>query len=65
MPAFPTSAGGTHARGWLLALAGITLAAFNLRTAVTSITPLLDVVGREFGFGAAMAGVIGMLPAAA
>ena len=53
MTAFPASAGGTHARGWLLALAGITLAAFNLRTAVTSITPLLDVVGREFGFGAA------------
>jgi CP family cyanate transporter-like MFS transporter len=52
-------------RGWLLALAGITLAAFNLRTAVTSITPLLDVVGREFGFGATMAGFIGMLPAAA
>ena len=52
-------------RGWLLALAGITLAAFNLRTAVTSITPLLDVVGREFGFGATVAGVIGMLPAAA
>lgn len=52
-------------RGWLLALAGITLAAFNLRTAVTSITPLLDVVGREFGFGATMAGIIGMLPAAA
>ena len=65
MPASPTPAGDTHARGWLLALAGITLAAFNLRTAVTSITPLLDVVGREFGFGAAMAGVIGMLPAAA
>ncbi len=65
MPASPTAAGGAHARGWLLALAGITLAAFNLRTAVTSITPLLDVVGREFGFGATMAGVIGMLPAAA
>ena len=65
MPASPTHAGGTAARTWLLALAGITLAAFNLRTAVTSITPLLDVVGREFGFGATMAGVIGMLPAAA
>nr|WP_165942252.1 MFS transporter [Luteimonas arsenica] len=52
-------------RAWLPALAGITLAAFNLRTAVTSITPLLDVVGREFGFGATVAGVIGMLPAAA
>ncbi|HEY4529505.1 MAG TPA: MFS transporter [Luteimonas sp.] len=65
MTASPTPAGGTRTRGWLLALAGITLAAFNLRTAVTSITPLLDVVGREFGFGAAMAGVIGMLPVAA
>ncbi|MEN1940866.1 MFS transporter [Luteimonas sp. MJ174] len=65
MPASPAATGGTHARGWLLALAGITLAAFNLRTAVTSITPLLDVVGREFGFGASMAGFIGMLPAAA
>lgn len=64
MPASPTPA-GARTRGWLLALAGITLAAFNLRTAVTSITPLLDVVGREFGFGAAMAGVIGMLPVAA
>ena len=52
-------------RGWLLALAGITLAAFNLRTAVTSITPLLDVVGEAFGFGAGVAGFIGMLPAAA
>ena len=65
MPAPRTHAGGTPVRAWLLALAGITLAAFNLRTAVTSITPLLDVVGREFGFGAAMAGLIGMLPAAA
>ncbi|GGK02702.1 MFS transporter [Luteimonas terricola] len=61
----PRTARGVPARTWLLALAGITLAAFNLRTAVTSITPLLDVVGREFGFGATMAGVIGMLPAAA
>lgn len=54
----------THC-GRLLALAGITLAAFNLRTAVTSITPLLDVVGEAFGFGATVAGFIGMLPAAA
>lgn len=65
MPAPTPSTGGAYARGGLLALAGITLAAFNLRTAVTSITPLLDVVGGHFGFGATMAGVIGMLPAAA
>lgn len=65
MPALPPPAGGPATRGRLLALAGITLAAFNLRTAVTSITPLLDVVGAEFGFGATTAGFIGMLPAAA
>ena len=65
MPASPTTAGGASLSGRLFALAGITLAAFNLRTAVTSITPLLDVVGREFGFGATAAGAIGMLPAAA
>lgn len=65
MPAPTPSTGGAYARGGLLALAGITLAAFNLRTAVTSITPLLDVVGGHFGFGATIAGVIGMLPAAA
>src|SRR5690606_14986220 len=29
------------------------------------ITPLLDVLGREFVFGASVAGIIGMLPAAA
>lgn len=46
-------------------LAGIVLSALNLRTAVTSITPLLDELGREFGFGATMAGVLGMLPSAA
>lgn len=52
-------------RGRLLALSGILLAALNLRTAVTSLTPLLDVVGAEFGFGATITGVIGLLPTAA
>lgn len=63
----PPAAPGTHApaQGWLLVLAGIALAAFNLRTAVTSITPLLDRLGTEFGFGPTLAGVIGMLPSAA
>jgi len=49
----------------LLVLAGIVLSAFNLRTAVTSLTPLLDVLGDAFGFGSATAGVLGMLPTAA
>ena len=48
-----------------LVLAGIILSAFNLRTAVTSLTPLLDQLGDLFGFGATMTGVFGMLPTAA
>lgn len=51
--------------GRALVLAGILLSAFNLRTAVTSITPLLDVLGTQFGFGAPMAGLLGMVPTAA
>src|SRR3546814_7789325 len=51
--------------GRALVLAGIVLSALNLRTAVTSITPLLDELGRVFGFGGTMAGVLGMLPSAA
>lgn len=48
-----------------LVLLGIVLSAFNLRTAVTSLTPLLDMLGDTFGFGATMTGVFGMLPTAA
>jgi len=50
-------------RAWVLA--GIVLSAFTLRTAVTSLTPLLDALGREFAFGATMTGVFGMVPTAA
>ena len=48
-----------------LILAGIVLSAFTLRTAVTSLTPLLDSLGRDFGFGPTMTGVFGMVPTAA
>lgn len=51
--------------GRLLILAGILLSAFNLRTAVTSLTPILDTLGAQFGFGPAMMGVFGMVPTAA
>lgn len=51
--------------GRALVFTGIVLAAFNLRTAVTSLTPLLDRLGDTFGFGPTMAGVFGMLPSAA
>lgn len=50
-------------RAWVLI--GIVLSAFTLRTAVTSLTPLLDSLGREFAFGATMTGVFGMVPTAA
>ncbi|WP_394004845.1 MFS transporter [Luteimonas sp. WGS1318] len=49
----------------VLVLLGIVLSAFNLRTAVTSLTPLLDLLGATFGFGSTTAGVLGMLPTAA
>ena len=51
--------------GRMLVLAGILLSAFNLRTAVTSLTPLLDTLASVFGFGATMIGVFGMVPTAA
>lgn len=51
--------------GRVLVLAGILLSALNLRTAVTSLTPLLDLLGTRFDFGPAVAGLFGMLPPAA
>lgn len=50
-------------RAWVLA--GIVLSAFTLRTAVTSLTPLLDSLANELGFGSTMIGVFGMVPTAA
>ncbi|NIJ68373.1 CynX/NimT family MFS transporter [Xanthomonas sp. 60] len=52
-------------QGRVLAFAAVLLAAANLRTAVTSVTPLLDLLGSVFGFGATLTGVLGMLPTAA
>lgn len=51
--------------GRALVLAGILLSAFNLRTAVTSLTPLLDALSSTFGFGPTIIGVFGMVPTAA
>lgn len=48
-----------------LVLAGIVLSAFNLRTAVTSLTPLLEAIGADVGFGTVTMGVFGMMPVAA
>lgn len=60
----PSAIATPQVKGAALVLAGIALSAFNLRTAVTSLTPLLDSLGHTFGFSATVAGVFGMLPTA-
>ncbi|MGY0799469.1 MFS transporter [Lysobacter sp. A286] len=52
-------------RGRGLILLGIALSALNLRTAVTSLTPLLDSLGQTLDFGPTMTGVFGIVPTAA
>ncbi|GMA30988.1 MFS transporter [Litorihabitans aurantiacus] len=46
--------------------AGLAIAttAVNLRTAVTGFTPLLEIIGRDLGYGVAVAGLLGTIPAA-
>ncbi|WP_353815574.1 MFS transporter [Agromyces sp. SYSU T00266] len=48
--------------GRTLALLGILLVAFNLRTAVASLSPILDLVERDIPLSTALVGVLGMLP---
>ncbi|MRX42714.1 MFS transporter [Agromyces kandeliae] len=48
--------------GRTLALIGILLVAFNLRTAVASLSPILDLVERDIPISTALVGVLGMLP---
>ena len=50
--------------GRLVVLVAIVLSALTLRTAVTSLTPLLDEIGRDVGFDSAVVGLFGMLPTA-
>ncbi|MFC8923011.1 CynX/NimT family MFS transporter [Cellulosimicrobium sp. NPDC057127] len=42
----------------------IALTALNLRTAVTGFTPLLEIIGTDLGFGVALTGLLGTVPAA-
>ncbi|WP_349985092.1 CynX/NimT family MFS transporter [Stenotrophomonas sp. WHRI 8082] len=60
----PLSPAPSLLHGRALVFAAVLLAAVNLRTAVTSVTPLLDVLGQAFSFGTTMTGVLGMLPTA-
>jgi MFS transporter, CP family, cyanate transporter len=48
--------------GRTLALLGIVLVAFNLRTAVASLSPILAEVEQEIALPAAVVGLLGMLP---
>lgn len=41
----------------------IALTAMNLRTAVTGFTPLLEIIGAQLGYGVAVAGLLGTVPA--
>ncbi len=50
--------------GRLVVLVAIVLSALTLRIAVTSITPLLDVIGADIGFDSTVIGLFGMLPTA-
>jgi CP family cyanate transporter-like MFS transporter len=50
--------------GRVLVLVAIVLAAANLRTAVTALSPLFQDVGSDLGFGATFIGLLGMLPTA-
>ena len=45
----------------LLVLAAIVVFSLSLRTAVTSLTPLLTRISHELGFGAIVIGILGML----
>lgn len=60
----PTRARARTGRlAWWAGLA-IALTALNLRTAVTGVTPLLETIGSDLGFGVAVAGLLGTVPAA-
>ncbi|WP_250445655.1 MFS transporter [Actinotalea sp. C106] len=60
MPALPSAPAPW--RGRILVLLGILLVALNLRIAVASVSPILDVVRRDVALTAAEAGLLGTVP---
>lgn len=48
----------------MIAFIGVVLVSLNLRTAVTSLSPLLGVIDAEIGLGTAGMGLLGMIPTA-
>ncbi|WP_107060324.1 CynX/NimT family MFS transporter [Streptomyces sp. NRRL F-5123] len=65
-PAGPGARAGTASAVWIrrLAVAGLLLAAVNLRPAVTSLGPLMKEVRSGLGMSGAMAGLLTSVPAA-
>ena len=63
-PLLSAPAPARRAQAVIWAGAAIALTAVNLRTAVTGITPLLETIGADLGFGVAVAGLLGTVPAA-
>ncbi|MGF2949159.1 MFS transporter [Microbacterium alcoholitolerans] len=51
-------------RGRALAVLGIVLCAFSLRSAVASLSPVIELIGDDFTVSSALLGVIGTLPPA-
>jgi CP family cyanate transporter-like MFS transporter len=60
----PTTTRWSGLAGRRLVLLAIVVSALNLRSAVTSLSPLLHLIGTDLGFGAGTIGVIGSLPPA-
>ncbi|MGF3057433.1 CynX/NimT family MFS transporter [Microbacterium sp. YY-01] len=52
----------TRSRFGILAFTAIVLSALNLRTAVASLSPLIDAIGAEIPLSASILSVLGMLP---
>ncbi|GMA96621.1 hypothetical protein GCM10025881_34450 [Pseudolysinimonas kribbensis] len=48
-------------RGRILALVGIVLVAFDLRSAVSAVSPLIDLIQHDIALGPVLVGVIGSL----
>lgn len=57
-PIGPSTSGGRSA---VLLIAAIVLTAFNLRTAVTGFSPLLETIGSELSFGPSLFGAFGTI----
>lgn len=59
----PTRVPAGRVRLTLWAGLAVALTAINLRTAVTGFTPLLETIGADLGYGVAVAGLLGTVPA--